>query len=289
MGHALWDEPYAVVRQALEWLIGDNVGVGSCSMHWGEEFYFELRLDGHPAEPDGLLLQQLRDRWSQGPDWVEDYLATNEAETYWRRIALRIPSMMRFVRQQSRFGAEQGGIVLNCVVPAIAAHNLAGAGVLLASSFSTATTPIPVKVESPPQSLDELLTRRLSIRLGQESLETALQVIEEEVRVRYRDLPFSLSIRILGNDLQADGITRNQPIRDFVQQDRTLAEILTALVMKANPVTTVRSPSEPEQRLVWAIGTDPAAAPGQAIVITTRQVAEKKHQLPAPFRTPASK
>ena len=92
-GYELWDEPYAVVRQALEWLIGDHVGVGSCSMHWGEEFYFELRLDGHPAEPDGLLPAQLRDRWSQGPDWIEDYLATNEAETYWRRIALRIPSM----------------------------------------------------------------------------------------------------------------------------------------------------------------------------------------------------
>ena len=112
-----------------------------------------------------------------------------------------------------------------------------------------------MKVESPPQSLDELLTRRLSIQLGQESLETVLQVIEEEVRVRYRDLPFNFSIHILGNDLQADGITRNQPIRDFAQQDQTLAEILTALVMKANPVTTVRSPSEPAQRLVWAIGT----------------------------------
>ena len=109
------------------------------------------------------------------------------------------------------------------------------------------------------------------------------------MRIRYRDVPFRFSIRILGSDLQADGITRNQPIRDFAQQDQTLAEILTALVMKANPVTTVRSPSEPAQRLVWAIGTDPAAAPGQTIVITTRQVAEKEYQLPAPFRTPASK
>lgn len=286
-GHLLWDGAYAVLEQALEWLIGDNVRAGVWSLHWGDAFYCELRLVGHPAASDSLLLEQLRSRWSQTPDWVEDYLARIDVEAYWRRVALRIPSMLRFVRQQSRFAVERGSLTWNCVMPDIAAHNLAGAGELLARSLAPATAVVGIASPSQPRSLDELLEQRFSIRLGQESLETALQALEEEVRAHYRDLPFAFSIRILGKDLQAAGITRNQPIRDFVQQQRPLAEILTALVMKANPVTTVRSPSEPQQTLVWVIGTDPDDETRQSILITTRQAAEGK--LPIPFRTPASR
>ena len=92
-------------------------------------------------------------------------------------------------------------------------------------------------------------------------------------------------IKILGDDLKLDGITRNQQIRDFQQNDKTVAEILTALVMKENPITTVESPSEPDQKLLWVVGPDPADGK-EAILITTRQVATEKYDIPQEFRTP---
>jgi hypothetical protein len=84
--------------------------------------------------------------------------------------------------------------------------------------------------------------------------------------------------------LKIDGITRNQSIRDFKQENQTVADILTALVRKANPVTTVKDASEPDQKLVWVIGPDPESPGRQVILITTRAAAAaKKHQLPPPF------
>ena len=81
-----------------------------------------------------------------------------------------------------------------------------------------------------------------------------------------------------------EGITRNQAIRDFVMVDKPLQEILTGIVMKANPVTTVQSPTEKDQKLVWLITDDPLKAGTKIILLTTRKAAEtKQYTLPAVF------
>jgi tRNA/tmRNA/rRNA uracil-C5-methylase (TrmA/RlmC/RlmD family) len=54
----------------------------------------------------------------------------------------------------------------------------------------------------------------------------------------------------MGDDLKLDGITRNGQIRGFVQENKTVAEVLTSMVMKANPVTTVKVPNEKDQKLL---------------------------------------
>jgi eukaryotic-like serine/threonine-protein kinase len=83
--------------------------------------------------------------------------------------------------------------------------------------------------------------------------------------------------------LKIEGITRNQSIRDFDQKDQTVADILTALVRKANPVTTVKDPSEKDQKLVWVIGPDPEGGK-EVVLITTRAAAgAKKYVLPGVF------
>ena len=99
------------------------------------------------------------------------------------------------------------------------------------------------------------------------------------------ELPFPFEIKILGADLQLGGITQNQSIRDFEARDKTLAEILTAMVMKANPITTVKAPSEPDQKLIWVVGPDPSDASRNIILITTRDAAAKKnYTLPDVFK-----
>ena len=88
-------------------------------------------------------------------------------------------------------------------------------------------------------------------------------------------MPFKLNISILGKDLETGGITRNQQVRDFVQQDKTLAEILTAMMMKANPITTVTAPDQTDQKLIWVVAPDPDTNE-PSILITTRDGAAKR-------------
>jgi hypothetical protein len=108
--------------------------------------------------------------------------------------------------------------------------------------------------------------------------------LADDVKGNLKGAPFDFEIKIIGDDLKLDGITRNQTIRDFKQENQTVADILTALVRKANPVTTVKDPFETDQKLVWLIGPDPDSPGKQAVLITTRNAAKtKKYTLPPVF------
>ena len=64
-----------------------------------------------------------------------------------------------------------------------------------------------------------------------------------------------------------------------------VADILTQLVRKANPVTTVKEPSEIDQKLVWLVAPDPDDPASKIVLVTTRAAAtEKKLALPAIFQ-----
>ena len=92
-------------------------------------------------------------------------------------------------------------------------------------------------------------------------------------------------VKILGPDLQLDGITRNQQIADFMQEDKTREEVLIALLIKANPIKTVTQPNDPNQKLVYVIAPNPEAPDdGDIILITTRNAsALKKFTVPDIF------
>jgi hypothetical protein len=109
--------------------------------------------------------------------------------------------------------------------------------------------------------------------------------VVDEVRSSYQ-LSFEFGIKVMGDDLKLDGITRNGQIRDFAQENKTVAEVLTAMVMKANPVTTVKVPNEKDQKLLWVIAPDPDNPSNRIVLITTRQIADLKYTLPEVFRLP---
>jgi hypothetical protein len=89
----------------------------------------------------------------------------------------------------------------------------------------------------------------------------------------------------MGSDLQLNGITRNQQISDFSAEGRKVSDILTAMAMRANPVTTVSDPSEADQKLIWVVAPDPAAPENQVLLITTRDAAQREgYKLPEPFQ-----
>jgi len=136
------------------------------------------------------------------------------------------------------------------------------------------------------KTIEQALALKTSYSFDSQSLEFAMRDLGEDVRTNLlKGAPVDFQIKIIGDDLKLDGITRNQSVRDFKQEGKTVAEVLTALVRKANPVTTVKDPSELDQKLLWVVGPDPDDPKKSIILITTRQMAEKKkYTLPDVFK-----
>ena len=137
-----------------------------------------------------------------------------------------------------------------------------------------------VDITTPANALERVLGQRMTFELPQQSLEFALQDVTLTVNEAIANA--HLEIRIQGQELQLEGITRNQQIQDLKLENHTVAEILTEIIVRANPVRTSAA-NDPAQKLVWL--ADPAASDAsQVILVTTRAAAERQgYRLPPPF------
>jgi hypothetical protein len=136
-----------------------------------------------------------------------------------------------------------------------------------------------------PKTIEEVLALKTSMSFGAQSLEFAMRDIADDVRANLlKGSPVEFEIKLMGKDMEKDGITRNQTISDFKQENKTVAEVLTAMVMKANS-PNVPDPAQPGQKLIWVVAPDPDKPQRQIVLITTRTAAEReKYTLPAPFQ-----
>lgn len=113
----------------------------------------------------------------------------------------------------------------------------------------------------------------------QPSFQTAFEAIRDAYADKHRLKGRLVSFSIDARALQAEGITRNQRVSDLETRGKTLAELLTALVSKANPIGGAALDGK-RQKIVWVV--DPAE---EAILITTRSGAKKKSlELPKAFQ-----
>lgn len=124
------------------------------------------------------------------------------------------------------------------------------------------------------------LAESVSLSVERDSLERCIQALAKAVRAKRE-----VTIKIVGKDLQLEGITRNQAIRDLAAVDRPAAEILTDLVIRANPDRDVTDSRDPKLKLIWVAGVDPDDADKPVILITTRAAAAKRgDKLPLVFQ-----
>jgi hypothetical protein len=258
-------------------------------MQFDEPFFVELRAYGQVGLDSPVLADALRDRIAEIPERIESVFERIYPSMYWRRVALRFPEMIRFLYRYTRVGVENDQAIVNTVLPGHAAHNLVFGAEMLLSMESESETVVDVGTSQPtpsvPNTIEELITRPMDLSFDQKSLESAIMELADEIREAYPKLPFPFDIRILGTDLQLNGITRNQQISNFTAHNQKIADILTAMVMRANPDTTVSEPSEVDQKLIWVIGPDPADPKKQIVLVTTRDAAQRKgYKLPAPFQ-----
>jgi serine/threonine protein kinase len=286
-GRPLFAGDRGKLQQPLTWLLGADLQAASASLHCGDDFYFEMRmlssLDKNPQQ----LAEEFRARLSQVPTAIESYIDRLAPPPYWSRLARRYPLMISQLHQQMRVSTENDQAIVNAVLPGTAAHNLVLGGELLVATPPGAAPVVSTASAVPaagPKTIEDALQLKTTYTFAQLSLEVAMRDLAEDVKGNTKGAPFEFAIKILGDDLKLEGITRNQSIRDFNQDNQTVADILTALVRKANPVTTVKDPSETDQKLVWLIGPDPDNPGKKIILITTRTAANtKKFTLPAPF------
>ena len=288
-GAPLFAAERAKVKEPLRWFLGDGLHGGLASLHFGDSFYMEIRLLGTLDKPKFDLAKDIRDRLKQIPLKMEDYNAILTPPLYWKKLSNRYPRMIATLHDNMRVGVENDEAVVNSYVEGSAAHNLVLGGELLIDSAPGTAVAVAVgPKEATPEvkTIEQSLTLKTSYSFDSQSLEFAMRDLGEDVRTNLlKGAPVDFQIKIIGDDLKLDGITRNQSIRDFKQEEKTVAEILTALVRKANPVTTVKDPSEADQKLLWVVGPDPDDAKKSIILITTRQMAEKKkYTLPDVFK-----
>lgn len=275
------------VGDPLKSILGDDLQAVSLSMHLDGNFYWEIRLVSNQNVDRFRMADDLRKRLEQLPDQMFDYVIRLGTNPYWEKVRFQLPQMIRFAHKMSRVGVEAESAILNGLLPDYAAHNLVfGGELLIASTPGAAPVAAAAKPSASYASIEELLDKyRTKVSFEANSLEFAIQDIAKDVAENVRGLPFDFKIKIIGEHLQLDGITRNQTVRNFNQADKSISEILTAIVMKANPVTTVKEPSEADQKLLWVIADDPAEPGKKIVLITTRQMSEKnKYTLPSVFR-----
>ena len=270
------------LRDPIAWFMGDALKACLVSMHFDATFYSEIRMYSDIGTDPHTLASDMRDRLKDVRTKVEDYLVRINPHPYWKRFAFRFPNMISALHAQTRVGVENKQAVINCVLPLSAAHNLA-----FGTSMALDSTPgavIAVAPNSPkdPQNIDELLQRKMNLSFDQKSLEFSMRDVETDMHDTFPNLPFDFKVKIIGADLEKDGITRNQQVRDINERDKSVAEILTAIVFTA--AATGKPVNSPEQKLIWVIGPDPEDAGKKVILVTTRAAAAaNNYTLPGVF------
>ena len=271
------------VRLALDWFMADNLDAGLLTLHFDEQFYFELRAHATLENDKQQVADGFKQRIHEIPDRLEEYIAALNPHRHWRLVANRYPGMMRFLDRHVRAGVELDQAVVNCRLPGVAAHNLIFGGEMLLVSAPGGGSVGPVTpVEKPPQTIEELLTRKFDVDIPQNDLNLAVDEMVRGIKEKFSKMPFDFQVKILGSDLMADGITRNQAIVDFKITGEPLSSVFTKLVLKANG--DQKDPSAASQKLIWVIGPDPANAETQMMLLTTRKAAKaKNYKLPDVF------
>lgn len=121
-------------------------------------------------------------------------------------------------------------------------------------------------------SIQDILATKITFECNNDSFESGLLALEAKIKA---DHP-GFQIQIIGDDLKFEGITKNQRISGLKLNGTTLADVLTAIVLKANSNPQVKDPSDPRLTLVWVVAVNPNKPEGQTVLITTRSGAKKR-------------
>jgi hypothetical protein len=295
-GRSIFDGPATRLREPLDWFLGQELAAAALSLHWDENFYFELlampTLDTSPERAARILAARV----AEIPDKLDAYIAQLNPHDFGREVVTRFPTMMRKLAAYTRSGFDRDHAILSGYLPLPAGHNL-----LMAADLTLAEPPTgepafpglslsksagggaetgreiaPNSTTTTTQPLQAKLRRPTSLRFQRDTLESALEQLSQDIAV---------PITIRGPDLQADGITKNQSFGIDIA-DRPAGEVLIEILRLANPDKTATGPNDVKQKLVYVIGKSENG--DEQIFVTTRAAAASRgEELPEAFRVAA--
>ena len=285
-GQKLMGDKMSVFNRELRVMIPDEVRGGLVSFHIDSGNYFELMLDKTLSMKSRDLKQIMQDETRNRRDMLMRFVSKIPPNPYWDQVRFRYASMLNDFNRNLRWNVENGEVVANCWLSPMAAHNLLAASEL-AISFASGGSPSATAATTGPKTLDELLAMKRDLNIANPpDLNVLLADLQTEVLDDIGKIPFTFNIRLIGSDLEADGITKNQRPGELVIEQKSLGEILTAIMVGANPDKDISGAKDPNCKLIWVVADDPENPGQQAILITTRKAAaQKSYSLPAAFQT----
>lgn len=271
-GKELWGAQSQKVLSVLRNGVDDKVQAVLFRTHFDPQWYLEWRTLSNDLQSATRDAAQVRKQLEELPDTIEARLNQQPADPYWRAIANRFPQMLRALAKHARSASEDGQVVVNAYLPAEGLANMVVASWMAMQSDGNTSFKGTAPRTAPPAALtvEQMLDAKISLRIEQESLEVVLQAIATELKDSHTGGKEVLPMAINGTAFQKDGITRNQQIRGFSYTDTPVREVLTALCRKANPVTTVQSANEKDQKVVWILLDDPSTTSKKKLDMTTR-------------------
>ena len=287
-GQKLMGGSLADLNRYLSATLDDSIRGVLLSLHLDNGSFFELQfdqtLDLKPAE----FQEWLTSTSQKSLDQITQFAASSPANSYWNPVRSRYAGMIMDLYRNLRIGVERGNVIANCWLPPMAAHNIVGGTELLLNyaNGTNASTPI-TRPNQGPDSLEQLLEMRRDLNVTTNpDLNILLADLQSEITDDLGEMPFPFEIRLLGNDLLAEGITKNQRPGEFDLKQKTLAEILTEIMTRANPTKDISGPEDPNCKLIWVVGPDPDQPDKNIILITTRAAAaDKGYKLPSVFQS----
>ena len=285
-GQSLMGERNLSLNRELSVMLPDEVKGGLVSLHLSEGSYFEMMFDRSLDLKATDLQKELTNSFKSQRDSLAQFVATIPPSPYWDKVRSRYYSMLSQFYRYLRWNIEHGEIAANCWLPPMAAHNLIASSELVMTFASGAST-IAAPIKSGPKTIEELLALKRDLNIANPpDLNVLMADLQTEISDDFGKLPFAFNIRLIGGDLEKDGITKNQRPPEIVMNQKSLGEILTSIMTGANPDKDITGPSDPNCKLIWVLADDPENPGQKAILITTRAAAAaKSYELPAAFRT----
>lgn len=284
-GQGWMGETLAAFNRELSVMIPDGVQGGLVGFHVDDGSYLEVRFNRIADLSAGGLKQVMLNEMKQQTNQIADHIAGIYPNAYWDRVRVKFMAMVLEVSRNFRWSVERGEVVGNAWLPAPAAHNLIASSELILSFAGGATAPVVSANEAPPKSIEDLLQRKRDLVMSNPpDLNVLMSDLKQEIDSDFGGLPFSWDIKLRGGDLEKDGITKNQRPSELNMQQMSLAEILTSIMVSANPDKDITGAADPKCKLIWVVAEDPDKPGQKAILITTRAAAEANgYTLPQPF------
>ena len=285
-GQKLMGEQMSAFNRELRIMIPEEVRGGLVSLHLDSGSYFEIMLDKTLGLKSPDLKQTMEDETRTRRDMLMRFVSKIPANPYWDQVRFRYASMLTDFSRNLRWNVENGEVVANCWLSPMAAHNLLAASELVISFASGGNASAPAE-NTGPKTLEELMAMKRDLNIANPpDLNVLMADLQSEVQDDFGKLPFDFNIRLIGGDLEADGITKNQRPGELVIEQKSLGEILTTIMVGANPDKDISGPQDPNCKLIWVVADDPENPGQKAILITTRKAAaQKSYSLPAAFQT----